>query len=62
VAELTLEQLEQVNKVLSMIGKTKEDCSNITIGENGEVFIEIGKLNVKKFLKMVMEMHISEER
>jgi hypothetical protein len=44
-----------LTKVLNMIGKSKDDCSNISIGDNGQVFIEIGKLNVNKFLKKVME-------
>lgn len=55
-SELNDEQRQLVDKVLKMLGEKIEDIDKIMIGTDGGILLESGKPNMKKFVKMAMEM------
>ncbi|WBL16392.1 hypothetical protein [Sutcliffiella sp. NC1] len=49
------ESFQLIVKMLNMQGETIDDIDKINIGDNGEIVLLKGKLNVEKFIKMTLK-------
>lgn len=52
--EMNEEQSQLLTKVLQMLGKNINEFENVSVGINGGIILETGKLNTEKFVKMAM--------
>jgi hypothetical protein len=54
--DLTDAELELIEKVSKMLGKKPIDYTNISNGQNGGIIVEIGQLNVDRFIRKSFEL------